>query len=666
MLKRLNLRTKIVTLALLCVMVPTLIILTTTYLKSDTLSQMVDEKMKQTTTAQLKDLTGTIRENIAQASRAAIISTCVTIAKNGQQMARRYYDQYQAGLLTEKEAREKAASDLLSLKIGDTGYIYVLSPDGTVLVHPKKNLLGKNLRKHDFIQRQLALGNSGYLEYQWKNPGELKARTKCLAQEVFKPWGWIISASSYKTEFDRMVKGEIQESLRAMILSKRIGSSGYVFVLGGKGEDKGHYIISHQGKRDGENIWAAQDAEGRPFIQSIIQKAIAAKPDITINERYPWDDKGDGRTRVKLAQCAYYAPWDWVIGATAYEDEIEAAAQSVRKGFGAMMEVVALCSLLLLFLGGAAAFFLARSITRPIANNTDILDKGAEQVAAASEQLSASSQSLAEGTSEQAAVIEQLSASVEEIAARTASNADNLDEAHGLMNETRRIVARAGSDMAALMDSMGEISIASLKTAKIVQGIDEIAFQTNLLALNAAVEAARAGEAGHGFAVVADEVRKLALRATDAAKLTAQLVEESGGRVKDGSELAATAREAFSGVTHGTEKVGRLMEQIAIASKEQSMGIKQVNSALAEAEKAVQQNAASGEETAGVAEELFGQAEQMRQTVESLLGLVAGHSADNEVKYPSGPKQNRSLKGSWPKTTPGEIFRGPIPLPTRC
>jgi len=554
----------------------------------------------------------------------------------------------------------------LSLKIGKTGYIYVLSHDGTILIHPQKALIGKNLRKYDFIQKQLALGDSGYIEYEWKNPGELNERTKCLAQEVFEPWGWIISASSYKTEFDQMVKGQIQDELRAMILSKKIGDSGYVFVLGGKGENKGHYIISHEGKRDGENIWAAKDAQGRLFIQSIIQNAVAAKPGVTITERYPWANKGDGKTRMKVAQCTYYAPWDWVIGAGAYEDEIEATAQSVRKGFGAMMAVVSICSLLLLFLGGAAAFLLARSITRPIANNTDILDKGAEQVASASEQLSAASQSLAEGTSEQAAVIEELSASVEEIAARTTSNANNVDEAHGLMNETRRIVAQAENAMAALMDSMGAISNASIKTAKIVKGIDEIAFQTNLLALNAAVEAARAGEAGHGFAVVADEVRKLALRATDAAKLTAELVEESTERVKDGSKLAATAREAFSGVTHGTEKVGRLMEQIAAASNEQSIGIKQVNLALVEAEKVVQQNAASGEETASVAEELFGQAEQMRQTVESLLGLVAGYSDGEKMKHPSKTKQYRSLKDSWSETTGDKIFRGPAPLPTSC
>ena len=666
MLEKMNLRNKIIALTLFCIILPTLVTLIITYLNSNALSQLVDEKMKQTTTAQLEDMTKTIRESIALASTAAIISTCSSIAKNSHQMVRFYYDQYQSGLLTEERAKKKAASYLLSHKIGETGYIYVLSTDGKVIVHPKRGIIGKDLRKYDFIQKQITMGDSGYIEYEWKNPGEKNIRTKCLAQEVFNPWGWIISVSSYKTEFDRMVKAQIEDQLRTMILSKRVGESGYVFVLGGKGEDKGHYIISHGGKRDNENIWGATDAEGRLFIRSIIEKTVAAKPGLTIVERYPWQNSGEERTRMKVAQCIYYEPWDWVIGASAYEDEIEAATRLVRQGFGDMMLIVSVCSLLLLLLGGGTAFLLARNIIKPIDNNSDILDKSAEQVASASRQLSASSQSLAECTSEEAAVIEEISSSVEEMASITTSNAHNTHEVNGLMGETSRIVADARTSMAELMTSMEAISDATHKTSKIVKNIDEIAFQTNLLALNAAVEAARAGEAGAGFAVVADEVRKLALRTTDAAKLTANLIEGSAGQVKDGSELAAAAGEAFFRVANGTEKVGQLIEQISISSNEQSMGIKQINLALAEAEKVVQQNAASGEETASVAEELFGQAEQMRQTVEDLMALVAGCSNGDRLSCRSSEKTDRPLRQLLPVANPNKIFRGPEPYPSNC
>ncbi len=113
----------------------------------------------------------------------------------------------------------------------------------------------------------------------------------------------------------------------------------------------------------------------------------------------------------------------------------------------------------------------------------------------------------------------------------TKKNAENASMADVLMNEANQVVSEANESMGQLTQSMEEISKASEQTSKIIKTIDEIAFQTNLLALNAAVEAARAGEAGAGFAVVADEVRNLAMRAAEAAKNTAELIE---GTVKKG------------------------------------------------------------------------------------------------------------------------------------
>ncbi len=127
------------------------------------------------------------------------------------------------------------------------------------------------------------------------------------------------------------------------------------------------------------------------------------------------------------------------------------------------------------------------------------------------------------------------------------------------LNDGADQVASASSQVSAASQSMGEISRASEETSKIIKTIDEIAFQTNLLALNAAVEAARAGEAGAGFAVVADEVRNLALRAADAAKNTAQLIEGTVKKVNDGSGLVAKTNEDFSQVAANTAKVGELV-----------------------------------------------------------------------------------------------------------
>jgi methyl-accepting chemotaxis protein len=174
---------------------------------------------------------------------------------------------------------------------------------------------------------------------------------------------------------------------------------------------------------------------------------------------------------------------------------------------------------------------------------------------------------------------------------------------------------------------MEEISKASEETSKIIKTIDEIAFQTNLLALNAAVEAARAGEAGAGFAVVADEVRNLALRAAEAAKNTAGLIEGTVKKVKDGGDLVSKTNDAFTEVAKGATKVGELVGEIAAASNEQAQGIEEVNKAMVEMDKTVQQSAANAEESASASEEMSAQAEQMKGVVGELGAIVGGAHA---------------------------------------
>ena len=267
------------------------------------------------------------------------------------------------------------------------------------------------------------------------------------------------------------------------------------------------------------------------------------------------------------------------------------------------------------------AFFAVRSITKPLNRAISSLNEGAEQVASASGQVSSSSQQLAGGTSEQAASIEETSASLEEMSSMTKQNADNAGQADGLMKEATDVVTTANDSMGRLTTSMADISKASEETSKIIKTIDEIAFQTNLLALNAAVEAARAGEAGAGFAVVADEVRNLAMRAADAAKDTAVLIEDTVKKIGEGSNLVETTNDAFSQVSESASKVGELVSEIAAASGEQADGIEQVNRAVVEMDKVVQQNAASAEESASASEEMSAQAEQMRSIVGELKAL---------------------------------------------
>ncbi len=316
---------------------------------------------------------------------------------------------------------------------------------------------------------------------------------------------------------------------------------------------------------------------------------------------------GKGATRLKEIQAERLL-----------ENRAEADTQNTRSRWIAFV-------LIALSLGlGAGVIFLVRHISLVLQQVATEMADGAGQVASAALQVASSSQALAQGASEQAASIEETSAATEEIHSMARKNTENSNSAATLVSQSQQKFDETKISLEQMVTAMTEINTSSGKISKIIKVIDEIAFQTNILALNAAVEAARAGEAGLGFAVVADEVRNLAQRCAQAAKDTADLIEDSVVKSNAGKVKVDQVASAIRVVTEEAGKIKVLVDEISVGSQEQARGIEQIGSAITQMDQVTQRSAAGAEEGAAAAEELTAQSESLKGVVAQLTQMVGG------------------------------------------
>ena len=162
----------------------------------------------------------------------------------------------------------------------------------------------------------------------------------------------------------------VESRIRNAILNTKVGKTGYVYVIGGTGNERGRYIISQDGVRDGEDIWTSQDSDGRYVIQEIVRQAKALNPGEMTTYRYRWQNPGESAPRWKIARLAYYEPWDWIIGTSVYEDELQCYHTMLTDGRLLMMRDMTVAGVIIAFLVVLVNVLLTFRISQPIRQMT--------------------------------------------------------------------------------------------------------------------------------------------------------------------------------------------------------------------------------------------------------------------------------------------------------
>ncbi len=243
--------------------------------------------------------------------------------------------------MTEAEAKAKLRTIFFSQTIGKTGYIYCLDSSGLAVEHPRPAVVGVNFSAFPFIQEQIRR-KEGYLEYEWKNPGETTPRPKALYMTFFKPWDWIISVSTYREEFRELI--DISE-FKDSILSLNFGKTGYSYVIDSKGEVVVHPVLSG-------NLWDARDADGIYLVRHQSETKTGKLV-------YGWRNPGEVRYREKIVIYNYIPDYDWIVASTCYREEFYAPLKSLRN-------IVFTTVLVILVLVLPTTFSIAGGITRPL------------------------------------------------------------------------------------------------------------------------------------------------------------------------------------------------------------------------------------------------------------------------------------------------------------
>lgn len=474
-----------------------------------------------------------------------------------------------------------------SIKVGDGGTAFMLDHNGITIADIDSSLVGvedsvalgdtnPRLKKYSSICKKMVAGEDGTGTYRYNG------KTKVVAySQVPDSNGWSIGIAAVRNEF----LGKFFLALGLTV----------VFVV----------IFTISGIKDGVKLGKAVAG---PLVTAVDRLKLLAEGDIHTEVPAPTEND---ETAVLLNSIA------------ATVQDLNKIILDINNDLAEIAEGNFMISVDEDYKGDFADISESfRLIISSLSNAMREIDSNAESVQKGATDLAGASQQLAEGATDQASAVEELTATMTDISEKIHVNAENAEKVRKIVASMNDQVMESNDQMKQSTAAMGKIKEASDKIAEIIGSIEEIASQTNLLALNASIEAARAGEAGKGFAVVATQVGTLSEQSTEAAKNTKVLIQNAISAVEEGTRLANSTAESLMLVVDNANIVRDAIAEIAVASDTQAEATAQITEGINQIASVVESNSATSQESAAASTELSTQADSLKE----LVGRFRYHS----------------------------------------
>ena len=520
-----------------------------------------------------------------------VISLCQTI-----------YDQYQAGVYTEEEAKKLAADEIRQLRYGDAGYFWVDQYDGTNVVLLGNDTEGTNRMEtkdangYQMVKEIIRVGqeaDGGYTDYVFPKEGETEPSPKRSYSKAFEPFGWVIGTGNYTDYIDDQVasiekdfSSYVTGRMTLFIISTLI--EGIIVVL---------LLIM--------------------IIISIIRPLKKCISSIGVMEQ------GDFSQAMGTALLKRRDDFG----------KLAASLESMRNEMSGLIGEVK-----------SQATEITRMV-QEIDDNIQALDEEIENVSATTEELAAGMEETAASSEEINAMSHEIESAAKSIATRSQDGATEADDIRDRAVGIKKTTTENDERTKAIHAEINEGLTKALEDIKVVdqigvlaESIMEITGQTNLLALNASIEAARAGEAGKGFAVVADEIRVLAEQSKAAVvhiqDVTKNVV-ESVTNLADGAKkllefVGTDVVDSFAGFSDMADsysndagKIDGLVTDFSASSEQMLASINGVMDAIGEVSKAATEGATGTNDIAEKTGVVVEKAAEIKEKAEA-----AHHAAD--------------------------------------